>query len=801
MDSVKRIAALLALVASGLVFWPAAVEAHQPHDVSPIVAFDPDPTAEQVVWLGALSALAPRRIVLQKSTDGGFSWTRIVRGFDHVVDLSSICLSSNFDNDETIYAAAEFEGAYRSTDGGESFEPINNGLPGLLISEMLCTIDSQSRQVLLAAAGGGGLRRSANGGDSWNVVFPATELFTGLGLSPNFAVDGTVLAGTAEGELFESTDGGVQWNSTASFPSSGGITEIVITADGTRFIGTTDGGVFRSLDGGASYGTINSCLPDDAVVAMAASPDYATDQTLFVATYFQGVFKSTDGGDCFDLHQDSIMLEGNDQTDINFRSINVSPGFSQNGTVFVGMFAGLWKSTDGGVTWLQLDTIPADSVQGFGISPNFTTDNTLGLARYGGGISMSDDGAQSWDANNLGNTDPFTYHVEFSPNFANDGTVYSSHSDALVFSVDGGQTWRESQVGAFPTFVELSPNFTTDGTIFFGSRDDGLFRSTDRGRTWTAVLTNPLERTGGVAMSPNFENDGLVWAGIRLNGVFRSLDGGDTWAPTGALPVDARGPMLEISPNFENDGQLLAATLVGLYESTDGGTDWDLVPITDNPTAGIDWVGFSPNYANDGIIMASVRGAGLFRSTDGGQNWDETGEQLILDNELLIQFEFAEDFAVSQVMLGISHLSLFRSDDGGATWSELDAGPVRFQTEASQAIRFSGPGWRLLHPPGTSGDSIHFTPTVGDQLDFYFVGTSITWIGATDPSLGIAEVFIDGVKVADVDQFGPVRTPLQTVWSLDGLSDGPHDLVIRAGTTKNPNATGFGLAVDALQVE
>ena len=68
------------------------------------------------------------------------------------------------------------------------------------------------------------------------------------------------------------------------------------TTDQTIFAGTYDGGVFKSSDGGASWSTVNTGLTSLRVDALALSPGYASDSTIFAVTWGGGVFKSSDGG-------------------------------------------------------------------------------------------------------------------------------------------------------------------------------------------------------------------------------------------------------------------------------------------------------------------------------------------------------------------------------------------------------------------------------------------------------------------------------------------------------------------------
>ena len=83
-----------------------------------------------------------------------------------------------------------------------------------------------------------------------------------------------------------------QWSSTG--PWGGNITTLVVTAPATIYAGTFDGGVFRSADGGTSWNAVNSGLGNATVYALAASKGVPT--TIYAGTDDSGVFKSVDNG-------------------------------------------------------------------------------------------------------------------------------------------------------------------------------------------------------------------------------------------------------------------------------------------------------------------------------------------------------------------------------------------------------------------------------------------------------------------------------------------------------------------------
>ncbi|MBX6354430.1 MAG: beta-galactosidase [Micromonosporaceae bacterium] len=103
----------------------------------------------------------------------------------------------------------------------------------------------------------------------------------------------------------------------------------------------------------------------------------------------------------------------------------------------------------------------------------------------------------------------------------------------------------------------------------------------------------------------------------------------------------------------------------------------------------------------------------------------------------------------------------------------------------------------------TAGDYLRtesFSDAAGDSVTVSFTGTSVRWVSSKDANHGIADVYLDGVKVATVDGYGPSKVYQQVFYAADGLPDGPHTLTITATGTRNPAATGTFVVVDAIDV-
>ncbi len=219
--------------------------------------------------------------------------------------------------------------------------------------------------------------------------------------------------------------------------------------------------------------------------------------------------------------------------------------------------------------------------------------------------------------------------------------------------------------------LATSPNFARDG-FCLAARQSGLYRSEDGGLTWRFAfdslnLQAPLA-TLSVAVSPDFGSDPTVFAGVS-GGILRSIDRGEHWE---AISLSAPPPhvsALVISPNFAQDGLLLAGTFEdGVFRSADRGRHWSawnfgLLDLN------ILCLVISPNFAEDEILLVGVD-SGIFRSTNGGLAWREV--DFPPEFAPVLSLALSPNFAQDGILLaGTESHGLFRSTDRGQTWVRL----------------------------------------------------------------------------------------------------------------------------------
>jgi beta-galactosidase GanA len=164
-----------------------------------------------------------------------------------------------------------------------------------------------------------------------------------------------------------------------------------------------------------------------------------------------------------------------------------------------------------------------------------------------------------------------------------------------------------------------------------------------------------------------------------------------------------------------------------------------------------------------------------------------------LNPDTRTQFHVLRHADVTSTATDTTHISLDLAARTGYTYDDVDP-----------AISYTGTWTHAgANQSYTSGDyrrTESFSSVAGDSVTVPFTGTAVRWISSKDPSHGVADVYLDGVKVSTVDGYGPTKTFQQVFYSAQGLTNGPHTLTIKVTGVKNPAGTASFVVVDAIDL-
>ncbi|HOT90045.1 MAG TPA: hypothetical protein PLJ78_01680 [Anaerolineae bacterium] len=336
----------------------------------------------------------------------------------------------------------------------------------------------------------------------------------------------------------------------------------------------------------------------EAVIRVLRSPNYATDHALYIVTD-QAVRRSTDDGDTWT----TIFATTPYSESLHISALAVAPGAASMPTLFVTRNVGydhgeVFRSTDDGLTWESV--LAPSGTLFYDVAAARAADGNLVVFAVGfspdvPSVWRSTDGGDTWVLANTGLQDYTNfYRIYPSPNFVADHTVYITGYGPPLRSTDGGQTWQTLRIQWVDIAREIvfSPNYVTDGTLwmsyFFvegsGEGDippNGVVRSTDFGVTWQKVNTGlHVDYLDGwilgLAVSPDYPADRSLYAIQRTLQYdatpwmfYRSPNGSDRWWMQGRAPDPTPQGLLVASRNL-----FFLPTIEGLYRLRNDAWEW-----------------------------------------------------------------------------------------------------------------------------------------------------------------------------------------------------------------------------------
>ncbi len=578
------------------------------------------PTNPDIVWVAAqgdaFKSNAERGIF--KTTDGGQTWHKVLFVSDTV---GAMDLELQPGNPNVVYAwmsrlerkpwtiisGAREGGFYKSTDGGEHFAKVANGLPTELIGKANLAVSAAKPDrvyALVEAKPGGGLYRSDDSGRTWTAMNPQPTLiangmiqrpfyYVALGADPTNA--DIVYAGAES--FFKSTDGGKTF--TIFRTPHGDNHDIWISPkDGQIMIQSNDGGANISTDGGRTWSTqmnqptaeiygvwldkqfpykLYGAQQDNTTIIMSSQPDAAGREDWRT------------GPGC---ETGPIMPHPNNP-DIVYGSCKGQYGVMNLKT---GQEKNYWIGAQ------SLYGNPAsDLILRFQrVSPMATSPHDPDVLYYGSQyLHRTRDKGMTWE--------------KISPDLtARPECCQGASGEPITRDVTGEEFYS--------TLYAIAESLLEKGVIWTGSNDGPFYVTRNNGKTWTNVTPTGLPTGGRVQyIEPSPHRKGSAYYAVYrwLLGdyqpyIYTTDDYGKSWRrlTDGKNGIPADWPTRVVREDPDREGLLYAGTEFGMFLSFDNGGHWQ---------------SFQLNLPNVPVTDIKVNRKDLIVSTQGRSFW-------ILDN-------------------------------------------------------------------------------------------------------------------------------------------------------------------------
>ncbi len=496
--------------------------------------------------------------------------------------------------------------------------------------------------------------------------------------------------------LYKSTNGGTTWNQILFISNEAGISDLVIHPTNPQVLYATGWNrirnneesliigqaakIYKTTDGGSNWSILTNGLPQWDMSRIGITISESSPNVLY-AVYvndildFDAIYKTTDNGNSWiqlpSNGLDSWFMGG---FGWYFGRIQVSP-FDPDELFVCGV--DLYKSSDGGNNWINAD--PNFDTHSDKHDVHFVSANTVLLATDGG-LYRSTNGGLTWsDAENIPNTqfyritaDPHNPGV-YAGGAQDNGTIVGNASTInswqKIFGADGftiaynpldpnvfyveiqnGDIYATSDGGIFIDYItstiDPADRRNWDMPYILGAQNpDVLYAGTYRvyqNNSGPVDLWTPIspDLTDGVQFEPRFHtistlsesplNADHVYAGTSDGNIWRTLDGGNNWSNINGTIPDRYVTSVKASPNTTNtvfasvSGYKYNEFTPHVFRSLNNGTAW--TDISGNlPQIAVNDLVIYPG--NDNILIAATDG-GVYATVDGGSNWERLGSNL-----------------------------------------------------------------------------------------------------------------------------------------------------------------------------
>ncbi|MFO0795693.1 MAG: hypothetical protein U0586_16710, partial [Candidatus Brocadiaceae bacterium] len=705
-------------------------------------------------------------------------------------------------NANIVYAITDTAQIWKSTDGGATWAPQNNGFRsngGISI-----TVSPYDENVVFIAGGpmpaGGsnypgspmGIWRTMDGGNNWELV--KTQSYSRGYASSNpitFANATTLYAGMHTGSLFKSTDTGATWSQVNLAAINGdAISNVFAHPDDPTVIfvwSNTDGMLYKITNSGSTITAIGTGLPGNAVSFRIKGNNNGNpnDDIIYAAVGSYGVYKSTNSGSNFTAINNGLPATK------NIRDLGMSPNDSNYLYAHSTGSVSLYYSHDGGTTWVQPISSDVKNADGWVCGSQFgktidawfeyyvapiaphPTNRDIALASGNGEIiKKTVDGGVNWRWSGTGRTGGAASAralggeltcFSFDKNNSNRYAVFLADFGPFL-TEDNGSTFRNLRVTQYLNASNtncgaISP--TNPNTIItaVGSWDTHRIAITRNANadppTWTLV-----SGTDGNYRFIKFHptNGNIAYAG---NKKFTNIQNDNTYVPLAYT----------VSTMFEGNGNIIYSVVrspnnsswTRIYKSTDAGSTWtnpypDIPYVVDN----IGSVVVAPNNQDkiyiavlcSGVVIVTPSGYTLKNQANGlslsNLSWNSVDANLLAidpNNPSIIYCGYWLFF------MGPS-MGVFRSTDGGNTWININGnlgsnitimGMTVGPSDGSVYIGTYLGTWRLPPPYGVNNTADTTAPNCSISINSnatYTNSTTVTLALSATDNVGVTGYYL-----------------------------------------------------------
>lgn len=592
-----------------------------------------------------------------------YNWTLLGPG--DADQVTSLTVLKNGD----LFAGIDIGGIYTSTDKGDSWKPINNGLNNLDVTTKI--IQDKNEPSTLYVGTRGGLYKSLNYGKLWTRVsgglpeikkyalsgsigglvidpFNSDIIYTALGYRPSSEGTKTVKKMNWVDHIYKSINSGNTWEKIIAFPKASKVTQLYHSpkVKNTLYAATSTG-LYISQDAGNTW----ALILNKETLNIAIDSNHP--EIIYAACNEDGVYKTTDNGQNWhDLNQDLAFFNFKSRFKNRYSTISTAPNNDQRLYVINstwGRSGGLYQSDNGGLNWKLISNNMPESwlktskrMNDFAISQNDAKQMYLGSSRY---IYASKNSGDSW-------------------------------KQVISKELDNGWTHRGINIFGHTREIKVDPN--DKKIMYIGTADHKILKSINEGKSWNLLLENDNDANyiWDISICPNETSTiHMVTSDNNSNICFMSSDNkGETWKKNCSFKKKTNWKeKIKVAP--ANCNNILLSTNNSLYRSNNKGKTWGIINnnFKDAKIRAIEY----DTSASDTYYVGTNKG--MYTSNDAGKTWKLNPETA----DLIVTSIYKHHTANNELFIGTQiskkkPAELYKSINNGRTWKKVMGNLRRF---------------------------------------------------------------------------------------------------------------------------
>lgn len=564
-------------------------------------------------------------------------------------------------------------------------------------------IHPQNPQIVFAGTANGGVWRSTNFCQTWTSVFDNqnTSSIGAIAIDPSNA--STVYCGTGEANslrsyypgtgIYKSTDGGNSWIH-KGLDSSYCFGRIAIDPVNTQTLyaaalGSTrrkndQRGIYKSSNGGNTWE--RKLYVADSVGAVDVVVDPSNPAKIIAAMWerqrredyikyggrYSGIYISTNSGNNW-----AQPGGGFPSNDVNLGRISLDVCLSNPQVIYAltaatsGSSRGLYKTTNGGTNWVQINASAAPS-------SNYAWFNRICKVSPANPDKVFAGGLEMYLSNNGGTSlgTVATSHVDqHAVDFAltNPDYIVVGNDGGIDYSTNGGTAWFYSESLPVTQFYAGDIDNSNPVTILGGTQDNGTIRTTGGTGSW-----NEIYGGDGFYCLVDYTNPQNVYAASQNGGLGRSVNGGQSFSSgTSGLDLTYTNWMTPYVMD-KNNPQILYCGTYKIHKTTNGMQSWTAISpdLANRHVANLGTITtVDVSRSNPNVIYCGTDDANVWVTTNGGTNWTKINGGL--PYRWITRVAIHPDSAnvcyvtLSGYKVDSTGSHIFRTTNFGASWTSI----------------------------------------------------------------------------------------------------------------------------------